>query len=116
MSTLEQLIAKLGDPAQFWADCTDCFQSPAGNRVLQVICMIAPPIGLVDGATPHEIGVNAGRQELSAVLWRRSQKTIEPADAPKPAVPKACRLCGDVNPDAVKTCAIANCPKAPKSY
>ncbi len=84
MSTLEQLIAKLGDPAQFWQDCTDCFQSAAGNRVLQVICMIAPPIGLVTGQSAHEIGISAGRQELSAVLWRRSQKSIEPQDAPKP--------------------------------
>jgi hypothetical protein len=84
MTPLEQLLAsKLTEPQRFWEDCADVFTSPAGLRIIQTLAVIAPPIGLVDGQTPHEIGVNAGRQELSALLWRRSQKSIVPQDAPK---------------------------------
>ncbi len=81
---LEKLIALLNDPNQFWKDCCDTFTTEAGQRVITVIMLLGDPLGLPTGRTPYEIGVSAGRKEAFGMLWRRSQRTVTPQDAPKP--------------------------------
>lgn len=83
MTPLEHDLSKF-DGDQFWNDCVDTFGSQCGQRVLQVIVQLCPITLPPTRATPEETHIQIGRNELAMLLWRRSQRTIEPQDAPKP--------------------------------
>lgn len=82
MQSLEEKVKKTVDDDEFWKDCTEMFSAPAGHRVLQTLVAICHPLLSPARATPEETHIQIGRQEVVALLFRRSQPTITPQDIP----------------------------------
>lgn len=83
MNSLEDALQKDADAGQaFWDDCTRVFSSGAGARVLARLCQLANPLNQSPISDPVLSAHSRGRSEVVALLWRRSQATIEPRDLP----------------------------------
>lgn len=90
MKSIEQQIGDINaDNAQerkrarrFWELSTAVFSDPAGQELLRMICSITDPLGSPMMGTTEETFCAIGRKEWIAALWRRSQPSIEPQDAP----------------------------------
>lgn len=83
MNSLEDILQQDPDAGQdFWDDCTRIFSSGAGARVLARLCKLAHPLAHQPISDPVLSAHSRGRSEVVALLWRRSQATIEPQDLP----------------------------------
>jgi hypothetical protein len=82
MKNIEDMIGDGPDAREFWDDCMAAFGDPKGQRLLRRLCSFIHPLGSPLRGTPEETHVCIGRQEIVAALWRRSQPTIQPSDAP----------------------------------
>ena len=80
MKSIEQMIAELADPKQFWDDCQHAFGDPPGQRLLHRLLEMVPIFSSPLGPTAEETHVNIGRCEVAIALFRRSQPRITARD------------------------------------